>query len=247
MAGLLSSWSDETCNHHNALRNVSEYACGVTFTFKSGLAEPPPDMQRYAVVSMEKCCAKANSPVMRIPGNTGCEMQFCEVPSETTTRTFTVEAVYETGSGTAAATPPPYVTQEVESDAQADVVNCMYFVYESDLPDDIADQIESADNWCVVRMYDDEMDEDDVRAAVTAETPAPPSWTESAGEPWEASLEASLASKSAAEAAGMTATPSTGSASASRRGYPTASGIDCGEVRIWAVFALMTLGLAIVL
>jgi hypothetical protein len=85
MAGI--GWSDATCNTHNALRNISDYACGVTFSFKD--SENPPDMH-YGVVSLQRCCDEVNAPVMRIPGNTGCEIQFCLVEAVTSSYTETV-------------------------------------------------------------------------------------------------------------------------------------------------------------
>ncbi|KAI8625551.1 hypothetical protein F5Y19DRAFT_479472 [Xylariaceae sp. FL1651] len=57
MAGIISSRMDATCNMHNALRNISGYACGV------------------------------NAPLQRIPGNTGCEIQFCDVEPVTSSYT----------------------------------------------------------------------------------------------------------------------------------------------------------------
>ncbi|KAK6954546.1 hypothetical protein Daesc_004513 [Daldinia eschscholtzii] len=231
MSGILGSQSDSTCNTHNALRNISQYACGVTFTFKSN-ADPPPDMH-YGVVSLQKCCDKANRPVMRIPGNTGCEIQFCELPDTTTTVTKTVNYAYATGSGTAAATPPPYVTEEVQGGPPKDVESCMYFVYERDVPENIAKDIAYASNWCIVRMYDDELPESEVSAAVTA-SPAPPSWTAAAMDPFDIYF----STKSAAEASATAASKSTSDGSKRYSEQSTLAG-----VRIWAVVGLATLGL----
>ena len=142
MAGLLSSYSDATCNTHNALRDISGYACGVTFVYKDdsnppAMGSPAP----YAVPSLAECCAKVGvDAVLRIPGNTGCEMQFCVLP-----------------------------------EPDDDVDTCMRFVYEGDLPDDVADGVAYVSSWCTVRMYDDASDE--ITEPVTASA-APPSWTE---------------------------------------------------------------------
>ncbi|KAI1414403.1 hypothetical protein F5Y13DRAFT_158492 [Hypoxylon sp. FL1857] len=229
MAGILSSYSDSTCNTHNALRNISAYACGVTFSFKD--SSNPPDMH-YAVVSLQKCCDKVNSPVLRIPGNTGCEMQFCDVPIVTSSYTSTIYAT-ATGSGTAAQTPAPTVTEGAEIGWPQDVESCMKFVYEGDLPDDIARDISDAGSWCVARMYDDELSPSEVSAAVTA-SPAPPSWTSAAVDPWDAAL----SSASAASASAAASPTSTNNGSGRYADRKTASG-----VRVWAVAVLITLGL----
>ncbi|KAI6084082.1 hypothetical protein F4821DRAFT_178743 [Hypoxylon rubiginosum] len=227
MAGILSSYTDGTCNTHNVLSNVSAYACGVTFSFKD--SDNPPDMH-YGVVSLQECCDMVGSPVLRIPGNTGCEMQFCEVPEATSSFSHSVIYGYATGSGTAAQTPAPTVTQGYTVGPQADVENCMYFVYASDVPEDIENQISDASPWCVVRMTDDSVSEDEEEAAVTA-SPAPPSWTSANGEPWEATLSSLMA-------ASATAKPTSTSNGNSRHAERSLSG-----VKIWAVAALVTLGL----
>lgn len=76
MSGILGSYSDSTCNTHNALRYIEGHACGATFSYRS--SSSPPDMH-YAVVSIQKCCDEYNATVLRIPGNIGCEMQFCNI------------------------------------------------------------------------------------------------------------------------------------------------------------------------
>ncbi|KAI1762477.1 hypothetical protein GGR53DRAFT_419735 [Hypoxylon sp. FL1150] len=225
MAGILGSYSDDTCNTHNALSNVSAYACGVTFSFKD--SDNPPDMH-YAVVSLQECCDMVGSPVMRIPGNTGCEMQFCEVPEATSSYSRSVVYGYATGSGTAAQTPAPTVTQGYTVGPRADVENCMYFIYDSDVPEDIEKQISDVGPWCVARVSDDSVSEDE--AAVTA-SPAPPSWTEAAGEPWEKTLSSIMAAEA-------TAKPTSTSNGNSRHTDGSASG-----VRIWATAALVAVGL----
>jgi hypothetical protein len=192
MAGILGSYTDATCNTHNALRNVSAYACGVSFTFNTDNFTGFGD--GYAVVSLQECCAKVNATVMRIPGNTGCEMQFCEVPTETTSSTQTINYEYATGTGTAAQTPQPSVTVESSIGPPERVENCMEFVYKGDLPDDVAAGISEAGSWCVARMYDDESTEEG--AAVEAK-PAPASWTTAAADPY-ASYHASATSAKAA-------------------------------------------------
>ncbi|KAI0376532.1 hypothetical protein F5Y04DRAFT_209437 [Hypomontagnella monticulosa] len=231
MAGLLGSYSDSTCNTHNVLRNISEYACGVTFSFKD-TADPPPDMH-YAVVSLQKCCDKVNRPVMRVPGNTGCEIQFCEVPEVTSSYSYSVFYGYTTGSGTAAKTPEPTVTQGTISSWPEEVDNCMRFVYEGDLPENIAKDIENAGSWCAVRMYDDELSPSEEETAVTA-APAPPSWTTAAIDQWDLWMSSESAAKASA-----TATPTSNSG----HGIYTDNRSSTG-VRIWAVAALVTLGLA---
>ncbi|KAI0835200.1 hypothetical protein F5Y06DRAFT_140698 [Hypoxylon sp. FL0890] len=227
MAGILGSYSDSTCNTHNALRNISAYACGVTFSFKD--STNPPDMH-YAVVSLQKCCDKVNSPVFHIPGNTGCEMQFCDVPVVTSSYTSTIYGA-ATGTATAAQTPPPTITEGAEIGWPQDVESCLKFVYEGDLPTDIAKYISNADSWCVARMYDDELSPSEESAAVTA-SPAPPSWISAAVDPWEAAL-----SSESAAAASATASPISTNDGRDRYTDQAASG-----VRIWAVAALMTIG-----
>ncbi|KAL7625864.1 hypothetical protein AAE478_005087 [Parahypoxylon ruwenzoriense] len=233
MAGLLDSYSDSTCNTHNALRNISygHYACGVTFSFKDSALDSPPDMH-YAVVSLQKCCDKVNASVMRIPGNTGCEMQFCEVPEASSSYSYSVFYGYETGSGTAAATPPPTVTQGVTWGPPGVVENCMRFVYEGDLPDDVSKDISDAGSWCVVRMYDDTLASSEAAAAITA-APAPPSWTSAAVDPWEAWMSSESAA-SASAAAKPTSTSSGNGQYADQR--------ISRSVKIWAAAALITVG-----
>ncbi|KAI1372784.1 hypothetical protein F4677DRAFT_241429 [Hypoxylon crocopeplum] len=228
MAGIFGSYSDSTCNSHNALRNISGYACGVTFSFKS--SENPPDMH-YAVVSLQECCDKVGAPVLRIPGNTGCEMQFCDVPEATSSFSQSVFYAYATGSGTAAQTPAPTVTQGSTIGPPEDVENCMRFVYEGDLPDDIAQDISDASPWCTVRIYDDELSSSEETTAVTA-SPAPPSWTSAAVDPWDAAL-------SSERAASATASPTSMSSAHSRYVGQRAS----KGVRILAVTMLMTISL----
>ncbi|KAI0123672.1 hypothetical protein BJ170DRAFT_91139 [Xylariales sp. AK1849] len=221
MAGIFGS-SDSTCNTHNALRNISGYACGVTFSFKSDGFSGFED--GFAVVSLQECCDKANAPVMRIPGNTGCEMQFCGVPEATTSYIQTIEYSYATGTGTAAQTPAPSVTHGVKIGPPGDVENCMAFVYEGDLPDDIGDGVSNAGNWCVVRMYDD--DSSKKGTAVTAKS-APASWTSAAADPWASAL--------ASETSTATA-KSTSASSAAGRDHD--AGRICG-VRTWAIITLL--------
>ncbi|KAI2465222.1 hypothetical protein F4781DRAFT_410330 [Annulohypoxylon bovei var. microspora] len=230
MAGLLSSYSDSTCNMHNALQNISEYACGVTFSFKS--SDDPPDMH-YAVVSLQECCAKANQPVLRIPDNTGCEIQFCNLPAVTSSYTSTIFYGYATGSGTAAQTPAPSVTEGARVGWPENVESCMKFVYEGDLPDDIANDISNVDSWCVARMYDDELPSSEVSAAVTA-SPAPASWTSAAVDQWDVAL-----SSESAASASATASSKPTSHGCSRYSEQMAS----GGMRIWAVAVLMSVGL----
>ncbi|KAI0157988.1 hypothetical protein GGR52DRAFT_182640 [Hypoxylon sp. FL1284] len=229
MAGILGSYSDPTCNTHNALQNISTYACGVTFSFKD--SDHPPDMH-YGVVTLQECCDKVNAPVMRIPGNTGCEMQYCEVPEATSSYSESVFFAYATGSGTAAKTPDPTVTQGTVVGPPADVENCIHFVYQGDVPKDIKDQIYDANPWCVVRMYDDELSPSDVRPAVTA-SPAPPSWTTAAIDQWDIAL-------SSMRAASATASPT--SPAKSGNGMH-ANGRSSSGVKISVVLAIMTLGL----
>ncbi|KAI1103516.1 hypothetical protein F4804DRAFT_229408 [Jackrogersella minutella] len=226
MAGILGSYTDNTCNSHNALRNISGYACGVTFSFKD--TDDPPDMH-YAVVSLQECCVKVDQPVLRIPGNTGCEMQFCNVPIVTSSYTDTIGGGYTMGSGTATQAPAPSVTEGVQVGWPKNVENCMAFVYEGDLPDDVAKDISNAGNWCVARMYDEDLSPSEVSAAVTA-SPAPPSWTSAAVDPWEAASASTTASPTSSSGQGKYADRWTS-----------------GGVRIWAVAALMTLGLAVAL
>jgi hypothetical protein len=180
MAGVLGSHTDASCNTHNALRNVSEYACGVSFEFKHDGFDGFKD--GYAVVALQQCCAAANVTLMRIPGNTGCEIQYCEVPAVLTAYTQTIEYAYATGTGTAAKTPAPSVTQDVRWGPPDRVENCMAFVDQGDLPDDVASGISRAGNWCAVRNYDDESSEQGT--AVTA-APAPAAWTFAAASPAE--------------------------------------------------------------
>ncbi|KAK9424809.1 putative XPG-I domain-containing protein [Seiridium unicorne] len=198
MSGLLNG--DATCNTHNALKNISEYACGVTFSFKNNGFTGFED--GYAVVSLQECCNKVNASVLRIPGNTGCEMQFCEVPAVTSSYTETMNYMYATGTGTAAQTPAPSATSGATIGPPEEVESCMEFVYEGDLPDDVADGISNAGNWCAVRNYNDESNED--VTAVPANS-APPSWTSAAANPW-ASWTASASATAASTTAASTGT-----------------------------------------
>ncbi|XDG01616.1 hypothetical protein ABKA04_001231 [Annulohypoxylon sp. FPYF3050] len=229
MAGILSSHSDSTCNSHNALQNISEYACGVSFRFKD--SDNPPDMH-YAVVSLQRCCDKVNQPVMRIPGNTGCEMQFCEVPAVTSSYTSTI--IYGGATQTAA----PTVTQGSQVGWPDDVESCMKFVYEGDLPDDIASKIYDADSWCLARMYDDELPSSEVSAAVTASA-APASWTSAAADPFANAFSSKGSSSSTSTTASPTSTSDGYARYADQR---TASGI-----RSWALTALISVSLVVAL
>ncbi|GAW19377.1 hypothetical protein ANO14919_088630 [Xylariales sp. No.14919] len=216
MNGIVSS--SATCNTHNALRNISEYACGVTFLFSD--SANPPDMH-YGVVSLQRCCDMVHAPVLRIPGNTACEIQFCEVDGVTSSYTETVYHASTTGSGTATRAPAPSVTEGATIGPPEKLENCLRFVYEGDLPDGISDRISYASSWSVVRFYDDELPPDEVRAAVLA-SPAPPSWTSAAADPFDKWLSGSSA---------PTATPGlpqTTPSSSSSRGirYPTLAGLN---------------------
>lgn len=195
MAGILDG--DSSCGTHNALRNITNYACGVSFSFKSNGFTGFED--GYAVVSLQECCDKVNASVLRIPGNIACEMQFCEVPQATTSYTETINYTYATGTGTAAQTPAPLVTSDARIGPPGDVQSCMQFVYEGDLPDDVAAGVANVGSWCIARNYDTDSDEDST--AVTANS-APGSWTSAAVNPWATWL----ASKSAASASAATAT-----------------------------------------
>lgn len=181
MAGILGSHTDASCNTHNALRNISEYACGVSFQFKQDGFDGFQD--GYAVVSLQECCAEVNATLMRIPGNTGCEIQFCEVSAVPSSYTETITYASATGTGagtgtaTAVQTPAPTVSQGVSWGPPPSVENCMASVYSGDLPGDVAQGVAWAGNWCVVRNYDDESDEQGV--AVTAAA-APAAWTTAA-------------------------------------------------------------------
>ncbi|KAI0593031.1 hypothetical protein F4775DRAFT_51541 [Biscogniauxia sp. FL1348] len=232
MAGILSSYSDSTCNTHNALRNISGYACGVTFSFKSS---PRPDLLHYAVPALSSCCAQApdSPPVLRIPGNTGCEMQFCVVSPVTSTHTYTY---YYHTTATATATssaPSTWTTEEVIIEPPGDLETCLAFVYEGDVPDGVRDEIAMAGNWCVARMYDTELPDDEVRAAVTAEA-APASWT----------------ATTSSTRATVSATASTSAGSSRGRGWwgvRDGGAAECGVVKVWGFAALVLLGLAVVL
>ncbi|KAI1091763.1 hypothetical protein F5B19DRAFT_254352 [Rostrohypoxylon terebratum] len=229
MAGILSSHSDSTCNSHNALQNISEYACGVSFRFKD--SDNPPDMH-YAVVSLERCCDKVNQPVMRIPGNTGCEIQFCEVPAVTSSYTSTI--IYGGATEMAA----PTVTQGSQISWPDDVESCMKFVYEGDLPDDVASKVYDADSWCLARMYDDELPSSEVSAAVTASA-APASWTSAAADPFANAF----SSKGSSSSTSTTASPT----STSNGYFIHADQKAVGELRLWTVAALVSVGLAVAL
>ncbi|OTA99058.1 hypothetical protein M426DRAFT_325463 [Hypoxylon sp. CI-4A] len=226
MAGILGSYSDSTCNTHNALQNISGYACGVTFSFRD--SDNPPDMH-YGVVTLQECCDMVNRPVMRIPGNTGCEIQFCDLAPVTSTTTYTIEYGYATGSGTAAQTPSPTVTQDVQVGPPSKVENCMKFVYEGDLPENVSKEITDAGSWCIVRMYDTDLSPSEVSAAVTA-SPAPASWSSAAVNPWDAAL---------SSAASATANPTSTSGGSGR--YPDQR--TSSSVRICALVAILSIGL----
>ncbi|KAI0189051.1 hypothetical protein F4808DRAFT_47488 [Astrocystis sublimbata] len=172
MAGIAPSQMDATCNSHNALRNITGYAMGVSFTFKD--SDNPPDMH-YGVVSLKECCDKMNRPLYRIPGNTGCEIQFCLADPVTTTRS----------NGEQITGPPP------------DVDSCMRFVYEGDVPSDVSDKIAYAGSWFVPRFYDDELPASQVKEFVLA-SPAPQSWTAAVhGSGWDESPASSSATPTA--------------------------------------------------
>ncbi|KAI0020320.1 hypothetical protein F4780DRAFT_379456 [Xylariomycetidae sp. FL0641] len=243
MSGILGSYSDGTCNSHNALSGfgTEHYACGVTFDFKD-VDDPPPGLQEYAVVTVEECCAKANRSVLRIPGNSGCEMQFCIVPESASSFSYTQVAAYETGSGTAARTPDPTYTTGVVWGPPDDVDGCLSFVYEGDLPATVSEKVARVGNWCVVQMGDSDIVGDEVKAYVTAASPAPPSWTSAAVGPFDKAF-SSMSAASAAAAAKATSDPTTGGGVPARHvGAPW----DLG-MRIWTVAAILTLGLAIAL
>ncbi|KAI1313307.1 hypothetical protein F5Y03DRAFT_338643 [Xylaria venustula] len=274
MAGIFTSHADETCNTHNALINITNYASGVTFIFKD--PDNPPDMH-YGVVSLQRCCDKVNAPVLRIPGNTGCEMQFCLVdavtvetvqyayPESTVTVTSTVsgsatdlgmgigvgrDAVTTKGSvsgssrgsvstatttGTVSAT-----TLGTTIDIPEEVQNCLNFVYEGDLPDDIAKDLAGASWWEVARFYDDELPDKDVRTAVLAASPAPPSWTSAVADPFGKWISSS---ESAATPTATSSSETTPSSSAPRGGGNPA---EFG-VKVWGLTAIAVLGLVIAL
>jgi hypothetical protein len=183
MAGIAGPWSDRTCNHHNALKNVpaEHYACGVTFRFQSS-SDSSPFEDPYGVVSLQKCCDRVNATLMRIPGNTGCEMQFCVVPESTTTRTFDYVALTPTtlpGGEETYAYAPPVPSSETIAGPPYNVENCMASVSEKDVPDEVAQGLRDAGNWCLVRMYDTDFSGSEVRSAETA-AEAPAAWTEAA-------------------------------------------------------------------
>ncbi|KAI1263713.1 hypothetical protein F5Y18DRAFT_393930 [Xylariaceae sp. FL1019] len=236
MAGIVDSLSDSTCNAHNALKNVSGYACGVTFLFKD--AVDPPDMH-YGVVSLQRCCDKANAPLLRIPGNTGCEIQFCDVQPVTSSYTETVVYGYATGSGTAAKTPAPTVTQGATIGPPDDVTNCMAFVYEGDLPDDVKDKVRDVEWWNVARVYDDELSPEEEETPVAA-SPAPASWTTAAEDPWDAYSPTPTASSG-----GLTAQTDTASSSLQDQG--SSAGSYQTGLKMWLVAVLATSGFMIAL
>ncbi|KAI1272295.1 hypothetical protein F5Y07DRAFT_307387 [Xylaria sp. FL0933] len=240
MAGIASSLTDATCNSHNAFRNISGYACGVTFSFKD--PENPPDMH-YGVVSLQRCCDKVKAPVLRIPGNTGCEIQFCEVDPVTSSYTETVVYGYATGSGTAAHTPSPTVTEGARIGPPEEVEDCMRFVYEGDLPADISSEVVGASSWSVVRFYDDELPPEDVRAAVLASS-APPSWTSAAANPFDKWLSNDTPTSTPTSASSPGTMPSSSSA---RRGGSYAIESGPNGLKMWAVTAVAVLGLVIAL
>ncbi|KAI0968620.1 hypothetical protein F4678DRAFT_481828 [Xylaria arbuscula] len=274
MAGISPSRTDEPCNTHNTLSNITNYASGVTFIFKD--ADNPPDMH-YGVVSLQRCCDKVNAPLMRIPGNTGCEMQFCLVDAvtvetveyaytdSTVTVTTTVpgtatdlgmgigvgrDAVTGTtmttgsvpGSGVSTATTTGMVsatTLGTTIDIPEDLDNCLKFVYEGDLPDDISKDIAGTSWWEVVRLYDDEIADEDVRTAVLAASPAPPSWTSAVADPFGKWFSSSI--ESSASPTPTSSSETTPSSSSNRgSGNPTES-----SVKVWTMTAIVVLGLVI--
>ncbi|KAF2967719.1 hypothetical protein GQX73_g5868 [Xylaria multiplex] len=184
----------------------------------------------YGVVSLQRCCDMANAPVLRIPGNTACEIQFCEVDAITSSYTETIYYPYTTGSGTAAHTPSPTVTQGVTIGPPEEVESCMRFVYEGDLPDDISDQISYASSWSVVRFYDDELRSEEVSAAVLA-SPAPPSWTSAAANPWDKWL-SSTASPT------PTSLSETTPSSSACRGVSYPIELSQAHLKVWAIIAV---------
>jgi hypothetical protein len=201
MAGILDSFSSDTCSHHNALRNITTgmYACGVTFRYKSDDG-PNPFRDAYGAVSLQKCCDKVGAELMRIPGNSGCEMQFCSVSGVDSTRTFDrVDFIPTTlPNGDVTHTyGEPVASTEVVGGPPYEVDNCMRFVYEGELPDDVAEGVRDADSWCVVRMYDDLITGDDELQPEPVKQ-APASWTEAAHDP----LDDVFASMSSARANG---------------------------------------------
>ncbi|KAI0143409.1 hypothetical protein GGR57DRAFT_364605 [Xylariaceae sp. FL1272] len=236
MAGILGSLSDSTCNAHNALKNVSGYACGVTFLFKD--AADPPDMH-YGVVSLQRCCDKANATLLRIPGNTGCEMQFCDVQPVTSSYTETIVYGYATGSGTAAKTPVPTVTEGATIGPPDDVTNCMAFVYEGDLPDDVKAKVRDVEWWNVVSVYDDELSPEQEETPVAA-SPAPASWTTAAEDPWDTY-------SSTLTASGGDATAQADSASSSSQDHESSAGSSQTGLKMWLVTALAASWLMIAL
>ncbi|KAI0427105.1 hypothetical protein F5Y09DRAFT_40075 [Xylaria sp. FL1042] len=239
MAGIAPSLTDATCNSHNAFKNISGYACGVTFSFKD--PKNPPDMH-YGVVSLQRCCDKVNAPVLRVPGNAGCEIQFCEVDPVTSSYTETIQYGYATGSGTAAHTPSPTVTEGARIGPPEEVENCMRFVYEGDLPNDISNEISDASSWSVVRFYDDELPLEDVSAAVLASS-APPSWTSAAADPFDKWFSSNTPTSTPTSTSSL----ETMSSSSAHRGgsYPIES--DPNGLKKWAIAAIAVLGLAIAL
>ncbi|KAI5857443.1 hypothetical protein GGS23DRAFT_342179 [Durotheca rogersii] len=202
MAGIVDA--NSTCSTRNALRNITDFACGVTFSYRSWALESPPDMQ-YGVVSLQQCCDQVGARVQRIPGNTACEMQFCEVPGET---------MLDGSIG------PP---RKVET--------CMTFVDETDLPEDIAQDITGASHWCVVRNYDDTLAASDDTVAVTA-AEAPPSWTSAALHPLNVPTV-----RPASSTAGAAPTPTNGGSGR----YDSQRASD--SLRIWTIAVLMFVGL----
>ncbi|KAJ8119534.1 hypothetical protein ONZ43_g3533 [Nemania bipapillata] len=175
----------------------------------------------YGVVSLQTCCDKVNAPVLRIPGNTGCEIQFCVVEPVTSSYTQTIHYGYATGSGTAAQTPAPSVTQGTTIG-----------------PPIRADQISDASSWSVVRFYDDELPPEEVSAAVVA-SPAPPSWTSAAADPWAQSSASTTATT-------LPSSQTTPSSSGRRRAtYP----IEPARLgfRLWAIAAVVVMAFVVTL
>jgi hypothetical protein len=133
------------------------------------------------------------------------------------------------------------VTHGTKIGPPEDLENCLKFVYEGDVPEDISDQISDAGSWSVVRFYDDELPEEEVRAAVLA-SPAPSSWTTAAANPYDSLFPSNTAATTSASTSSPQSTPS----SAGRgSGYHT--DYSHTSLKVWAVTALTAIGLVIAL
>ncbi|KAI0903416.1 hypothetical protein F4823DRAFT_618643 [Ustulina deusta] len=99
-------------------------------------------------------------------GSVHCEIQFCGVAAVTSSFIETRYYGYATGSGTAAHTSAPSVTEDVKTGPPEEVENCMLFVSEGDLPGGVSNEISDVSSWSVLRFYDDELPPEDVSAAV---------------------------------------------------------------------------------